>query len=72
MALPASEVSLGICTFSCGRFDGNGPLLVRDGGFIFGVEAIDAARGASVAALTGIGLEASEACGVSTLREGLL
>jgi hypothetical protein len=72
VALPASEVSLGICTFNCGRFDGNGPLLVRDGGLIFGVEAIDPARGASVAALTGIDLEAIEACGASTLRDWLL
>lgn len=73
VALPPSEVSLGICTFNCGRFDGNGPLLVRDGGLIFGVEAIAPTRGASVAALTGIDLEPSEACGSdSTLREWLL
>lgn len=73
VALSPSEVSLGICTFNCGRFDGNGPLLVRDGGLIFDVEAIGPGRGASVAALTGIDLEPSEACGsASTLRELLL
>lgn len=71
VALPPSEVSLGICTFNCGRFDGNGPLLVRDGGLILCVEATGPARGVSVAALTGIDLVPREACG-STLREWLL
>lgn len=61
---PPSECSLGICTFNCGRFDGNGPLLVRDG-----LDS-DPERGASVAALTGIDLELEKPCGSgSTLRE---
>lgn len=72
MALPPSEVSLGICTFSCGLFDGNGPLLVRDGGLIFDVEAMDSARGASVAALTGIAFEPDKACGGASSLEWLL
>jgi hypothetical protein len=73
VALPPSEVSLGICTFNCGRLDGNGPLLVLDGGLIFGIGATGPPRGASVAALTGIVLEPEEVCGSdSSLREWLL
>jgi hypothetical protein len=61
---PPSECSLGICTFNCGRFDGNGPLFVRDG-----LDS-DPERGVSVAALTGIEVELGELCGsASTLRE---
>lgn len=44
VALPRSEFSLGICTFSCGRFGGNWPLFVRDGGLISGIAGIDCVR----------------------------
>lgn len=53
VALPWSEFSLGICTFSCGRFVVCGPLFVRDGGLISGVDDMDGARGGSDIALIG-------------------
>lgn len=44
VALPRSELSLGICTFSCGRFGGNWPLFVRAGGLMSGTVGIDCVR----------------------------
>lgn len=55
VALPRSEFSLGICTFSCGRFDGNCPLLVRDAGFISGTAGTDCVRWGSEIGLGGAG-----------------
>lgn len=46
VVLPLSEFSLGICTFSCGRFDW--PLFVRVGGLIsLEIEEIDCVRDVS-------------------------
>lgn len=53
VALPWSELSLGIWTFNWGRFVVNAPLLVRDGGLISDADEIDCARAGSVAALMG-------------------
>lgn len=66
VALPRSEFSLGIWTFSCGRLDGSEPLLVRTGGLISGAEEIDCVRVGSVAALEGAALVSGESAGAST------
>lgn len=65
VALPRSEFSLGIWTFSWGRFDANAPLFVREGGLISGVDDIEGARVGSVAVLIERGLESGESSGVA-------
>lgn len=49
VALPRSELSLGIWTFSCGRFEVSAPLFVREGGLISAADGIDCGRGGSEA-----------------------
>lgn len=54
VALPRSELSLGICTFSCGLLC-SCPLLVRAGGLSSGAAGIDCVRCGSATALGGAG-----------------
>jgi hypothetical protein len=49
VALPRSELSLGIWTFNCGRLDVRAPLFVREGGLISAADGIDCERGGSEA-----------------------
>ena len=59
VALPRSELSLGIWTFNCGRLDVSAPLLVREGGLISAADGMDCERETSEAVLIA-GLEFRE------------
>lgn len=54
VALPRSELSLGIWTFNCGRLDVRAPLFVREGGLISAADGFDCGRRGSEAPLVAL------------------